>query len=129
MKLQVYLIYIDGYNILADSAFTYTKDMEGKVFAVLKDTVKEKLADKLSREEFQARMQLDRAIIGQRQAAEWGMGAFQRTFARLKVPLPCDDKKRLILLKSMGLLYNFRCEKVGFNQIRSVFAYDNEKSS
>jgi hypothetical protein len=71
------------------------------VSAVLKDTVKEKLANKLSREEYQARMQLDRAIIGQRQAAEWGVGALQRTFARLKVPLPCDDKKRLILLKFM----------------------------
>lgn len=106
------------YNILADSAFAYTEDVSDNIIAVMKDNAKEKL---LNRMEYKEAILLDNAVIGQRQAAEWGMGSIQRTFGRLKSPLPVESFKRKLILKVVVLLYNFRVKYVGLNQIQTVF--------
>jgi hypothetical protein len=57
-----------------------------------------------------------------RQAAEWGMRALQGSFPRLKVRMVYEEKgERLVILKTMVLLYNWRANTVGLNQIRSTF--------
>lgn len=58
-----------------------------------------------------------------RQAAEWGMRAIQSAFPRVKDTIRYEEKgARYLLLHCMILLYNYRCETVGLNQIRTVYA-------
>jgi len=60
-------------------------------------------------------------IVRVRQAAEWGMRQLQGSFGRLKTELPADDQKRLLLLRVIAHLYNFRVRVIGVNQIRTVY--------
>jgi len=57
-----------------------------------------------------------------RQTAEWGMRAIQSAFPRLTETLKFEEcgKERRVYLMLMCLLYNFRVETVGLNQIRNV---------
>jgi hypothetical protein len=109
------------YNILADSAFPVSKRVQGKILVVLKEDAKERLGNSLNRLEYTRALKIDRAIISQRQAAEWGMGTFQKTFGRLKLPLPTDEGKRKHMLLACIYLHNYRCKTVGINQIKTVF--------
>ena len=84
----------------------------------MKDSAKERLGNS---DAYREAVRLDNAVIGQRQAAEWGMGSIQRTFGRLKSPLPVDNLKRKLILKVIVLLYNYRVKFVGLNQIQTVF--------
>jgi hypothetical protein len=57
-----------------------------------------------------------------RQAAEWGMRAFQSSFPRIKDRLIYEEGgERVCILKSMILLYNFRARQVGINQIANTY--------
>jgi hypothetical protein len=61
-----------------------------------------------------------------RQAAEWGMGAIQSSMPRLKDRIPYEaedivESERSIVLRLMPLLYNFRLEFVGLNQLRNTY--------
>ena len=57
-----------------------------------------------------------------RQAAEWGMQAIQGAFPRFTDRLQYEENgERKIYLMLATLLYNFRLELVGLNQIRNVF--------
>jgi hypothetical protein len=58
-----------------------------------------------------------------RQAAEWGMRALQGSFPRLKdTLLYLEDKTdRRLFLHLIPMVYNFRTQFVGLNQIRSTF--------
>jgi DDE superfamily endonuclease len=57
-----------------------------------------------------------------RQAAEWGMRALQGSFPRLKVPLRYEEfSERLLILQLVVLMFNWRANTVGINQIRTVF--------
>jgi hypothetical protein len=57
-----------------------------------------------------------------RQSAEWGMGALQGTFQRLRVSMKYEEfQERRFILETTVLLYNWRVNTVGLNQIRSVF--------
>ena len=67
-----------------------------------------------------------------RQASEWGMRAIQSAFPQLKETIKYesagdDDEvedtklERWLVLKLMVLLYNFRLEKVGLNQLQNVY--------
>jgi hypothetical protein len=63
-----------------------------------------------------------RQNLSLRQAAEWGMRAYQGSFPRLKMKLRWEYKgERHITLWLAVLLYNYRANTVGFNQIRSVY--------
>jgi hypothetical protein len=76
--------------------------------------------------------QMKEARTSLRQASEWGMRAIQSAFLRLKETIKYesagnDDEvedtklERRLVLKLMVLLYNFRLEKVGLNQLRNVY--------
>ncbi len=57
-----------------------------------------------------------------RQAAEWGMRALQGAFPRLKDRIPWDEyDNRFFFLLQIVLLYNYRVERVGLNQIRNTY--------
>jgi len=59
-----------------------------------------------------------------RQAAEWGMRAIQGAFPRLKDAIRYEvdgGTERKIMLKLVVLLYNYRLEHVGLNQIRNTY--------
>jgi DDE superfamily endonuclease len=57
-----------------------------------------------------------------RQAAEWGMGAIQGAFPRLKDRIHYEENgERGVFLSLVPLLYNYRLAKVGLNQIRNVY--------
>ena len=61
-----------------------------------------------------------------RQSAEWGMRAIQASMPRLKDRFLYEqeekqDKERRIILELVPLLYNFRLEAVGLNQLRSTY--------
>jgi hypothetical protein len=58
-----------------------------------------------------------------RQAAEWGMRVLQGSFPRLKDTLLYleDMTDRRLFLHLIPMVYNFRTQFVGLNQIRSTF--------
>jgi len=63
-----------------------------------------------------------REATAMHQTAEWGMRAIRSSFPRLTERIPYEDGgERLKMLMLVPLLYNFRCETVGLNQIRNVF--------
>lgn len=65
-----------------------------------------------------------------RQSAEWGMRALQAAMPRLKARWPYEERdERLIGLTLIALLYNFRCNNMGMNQIRNVFWTNQEPAS
>ena len=56
------------------------------------------------------------------QAAEWGMRALQGSFPRLKCRMVYEERgERQLILESIVLLYNWRANTVGINQIRTTF--------
>jgi len=57
-----------------------------------------------------------------RQAAEWGMRAIQGAFPRLKDAIHYEENgERRVFLSLVPLLYNFRPETVGLNQLRNTY--------
>jgi DDE superfamily endonuclease len=66
-----------------------------------------------------------------RQSAEWGMRALQGAFPRLTEPIKYEENgERARILLLVPLLYNYRLEVVGLNQLRNVYvpqwSKDNE---
>lgn len=58
-----------------------------------------------------------------RQASEWGMRGIQGAFPKLKDQIKYEEKgERRRLLQLVPLLYNYRLEAVGLNQIRNTYA-------
>jgi len=66
-----------------------------------------------------------------RQAAEWGMRAVQGAFPRLKdtIRYEADAVERKLMMKLVVLLYNFRLEHVGLNQIRNTYVLNWSKDA
>jgi hypothetical protein len=63
-----------------------------------------------------------RQNLSVRQAAEWGMHAFQGSFPRLKMVLRWElNQERHVLMWLAVLLYNYRANTVGLTQIRTVY--------
>ena len=57
-----------------------------------------------------------------RQAAEWGMRAFQGSFPRVTETFRCEETGlRKEHLRMLTLLFNFRANRVGMNQLASSF--------
>ena len=66
--------------------------------------------------------QLLKEATSMRQSAEWGMRAFQSSFPRIKDRIKWEVfGKRRHMLKMLVLLFNFRTNMVGINQILSVY--------
>jgi DDE superfamily endonuclease len=57
-----------------------------------------------------------------RQTAEWGMRAMKSAFPRIKEKIMYETKgRRKLMLNLMVLLYNYRSEHVGLNEIKTTF--------
>ena len=57
-----------------------------------------------------------------RQASEWGMRCLQGSFPRLKERFIYEERgERALMLKLIVLIYNFRVNTVGINQIRNTY--------
>lgn len=70
--------------------------------------------------------QMQAALVSCRQAVEWGMGTFQKSFKRLTFKLTNMPKKRALILALCVRLQQFRTRNVGLNQIRTVFGHLDE---
>jgi DDE superfamily endonuclease len=63
-----------------------------------------------------------RAATSLRQSAEWGMRAIQSALPRMLDAIRYEEQgQRKIILICMVMLYNFRCDRVGLNQIKTVY--------
>ena len=57
-----------------------------------------------------------------RQSTEWGMRAFQSSFPRIKDRIIFEQKgDRRLILRLLVLLFNYRANMVGINQIRNTY--------
>jgi hypothetical protein len=61
------------------------------------------------------------AITCLRQAAEWGMGAVEKAYRNLLIPLPYNQRTRQRRLEVIHRLYNFRVRTTAISEIRTVF--------
>jgi len=67
--------------------------------------------------------QIARDATSMRQSAEWGMRAFQSSLPRIKDRMVFEERgERKVTLSLMILLYNFRANLVGINQLASFYA-------
>eukprot|EP00172_Hildenbrandia_rubra_P002833 Plantae.Rhodophyta-Hildenbrandia_rubra.ctg40010.p1 GENE.Plantae.Rhodophyta-Hildenbrandia_rubra.ctg40010~~Plantae.Rhodophyta-Hildenbrandia_rubra.ctg40010.p1 ORF type:complete len:233 (-),score=12.26 Plantae.Rhodophyta-Hildenbrandia_rubra.ctg40010:660-1310(-) len=65
---------------------------------------------------------LQKAMLSERQSAEWGARALEGPFARLNIPLQADSRQRKMLLQACCHLLNFRARHAGLNHARAAFA-------
>ncbi len=91
--------------------------MFGRIVTPLKDGDLERAEPELR----PGLVSMSAAITTMRQSAEWGMGAVEKVYRQLLLPLPFDFYKRGLRLKTIYLLYNFRIRTTGVSQIRSYF--------
>mgnify|MGYP003386608260 CR=1 FL=1 len=106
-----------GFSCAVDQGFPRSGEMEG-VFIGPISTKKRKTLHPIIRKET---LKLHNTYVSLRQSSEWGMRALQGTFPRLKSRLCSDSHRRGDIIESIVLLHNFRTNKVGFNQIQTVF--------
>lgn len=90
-----------------------------------------KSAQDITRAKTQKEVLQIRQATSIRQAAEWGMGAIQRAFPKLKDRIRYEESgtERKLFLKLVPLLYNLRLEKVGLNQIRNTYVPEWSKDA
>jgi hypothetical protein len=73
-------------------------------------------------EQIEERLAFDRQLLSYRQTAEWGNRGLQGAFGRLRIPLKIGDQaERSDLLEICVRLHNLRANRVGLNQIRTVY--------
>lgn len=73
-------------------------------------------------EQIAEQMAFDRQLLSYRQTAEWGNRGIQGSFGRLRVPLETKDtERRGNLLEICVRAHNLRANRVGLNQIRTVY--------
>ena len=108
---------LPDHGVLSDSAFPVSGRMTGRIMTPLKDGELEKAPVDLQ----PGIAAMSNAITSLRQAAEWGMGAVSKVYRQLLLPLPFDQVRRALRLKTIHLLYNFRVRTTGISQIRSYF--------
>ncbi|KAG6847397.1 hypothetical protein H0H93_008476 [Arthromyces matolae] len=109
----------DGFYMVADTAFPRgTNDIKGRIRAPVKAGQQLRGTE----EEIQEQMAFDRELLSYRQTAEWGNRTLQGSFGRLQIPLEIDDaQRRGDVLETTVRAHNLRCNRVGFNQIQSVY--------
>lgn len=111
-------INVDGHGVLSDSAFPVSGDCFRRIMTSLKEHEKDKIHDVVVRE---MALKMSGAITSMKQPAEWGMGAVEKVYRRLHLPLPFDQKVRGLRLNNLCRLYNFRVRTTGISQIKNYF--------
>lgn len=117
MKLLRDDINAPGHGVLADTAFPVSDGLEGRIMT----PAKEGEIERAPRNQQYVLLRLSAAITAVRQAAEWGMGAVEKPFQRLKEPLSFNPETRARRLETVFRLYNFRVRTTGISQIRTYF--------
>ena len=112
------------YRLVADTAFPTLNDLNGKIVTPLKSGAV--LSGNIH--EVRERIYFHQTITSTRQAAEWGMRAFQGMFPRLYARMPACHATRKRWLNILIPLFNFRTRTMGINQIRTVYSNDYEPS-
>ncbi|CAK5267792.1 unnamed protein product, partial [Mycena citricolor] len=109
----------DGFYLVADTAFPRgNAQIDGRICAPIKTGQR----INGTQAEIEEKLAFDRELLSYRQTAEWGMRTVQGSFGRLRVPLDINNTKaRANLIEVCLRLHNLRAERVGHNQIRSVY--------
>ena len=104
-----------------------TKQIDGRSQAPIK--MNEQIHGNTAK--IEEKLAFNRQLFSYRQTAEWGMRAIQGSFGRLRIPLDISDKDaRADLLEVCVRLHNLRTQRVGHNQIRTVYMniwHENEE--
>jgi hypothetical protein len=111
-------INVDGHGVLSDSAFPVSGDCFTRIMTPLKENDELRIADPVAQ---RMALRVSAAITSMRQPAEWGMGAVEKVYRRLLVPLPYDKAVRGRRLRTLYKLYNFRVRTTGISQIKNYF--------
>ncbi|CAK4630095.1 unnamed protein product [Aphanomyces euteiches] len=107
---------VKGHGVVADSAFPVRFELQGRIRTPLKDGDLEH-ASPACREGLRL---VSNALTSLRQAAEWGMGAIEKVYRQLLLPLPYDPALRQTRLNNIFRLYNLHVRYTGISQIRST---------
>jgi hypothetical protein len=110
---------LPGHGVLSDSAFPVHRDMIGRIMTPPKEGEMDKLPPRCAARRYLLR--LFSAITCLRQAAEWGMGAVEKVYRNLLMPLPYNQRTRQRRLEVIHRLYNFRVRTTAISEIRTVF--------
>ena len=111
---------LEEYGVISDSAFPVSGYMYNKIVTPLKEG---DLAQAVRQGASEAWLQMvHNALTSIRQSAEWGMGAVEKPFRRLLLPLPFDPYVQSLRLGNIHRLYNFRVRNTNISQIRNVFS-------
>ena len=121
--ISIVLQAIGIYQLCVDKGFPRSGDLFDKFVGPLSKKTKKNLAP-INRDAIIARHDI---YVSLRQASEWYMRSLQGTLCRLKLRLTSNKKKRHNIILSIILLHNFRLEKVGLNQIATVFNPEYEQ--
>ena len=108
---------LKGHGVVSDSAFPVSGKCFGRIMTPIKDGDIEK-AHPLARP---ALLHRSRKLTSLRQACEWGMGAVEKVYRRLLLPLPFNQVTRGTRLACIHRLYNYRVRTTGISQIRNTF--------
>jgi hypothetical protein len=111
-------INLDRHGVLSDSAFPVSGDCFRRIMTPLKNNEEDRIADPMAR---QMAILMSAAITSLRQPAEWGMGAVEKVYRRLLMPLPYNQERRGQRLRIIYSLYNFRVRSTGISQIKNYF--------
>ena len=109
---------VEGHGVLSDSAFPVQGDNFRRIMTPMKEGDSDKIIDPITRAYAE---RLNSAITSLRQPAEWGMGAVEKVYRRLLLPLPFNQIIRGRRLRNIYMLYNFRVRTVGISQIKNYF--------
>lgn len=108
---------LPNFGLVSDTAFPTAKDMFMKIVTPLKENELENIPFALQR----MCSQVSAEITSMRQTCEWGMGAIQKPFRRLTMPLPYDYNVRHKRLCNMFRLWNVRVRTTGITQIANTY--------
>jgi hypothetical protein len=106
-------INVDGHGVLSDSTFAVSGDCLRRIMTPLKKNEELTILDPVA-------VKTSAAIASMRQHAEWGMGAVEKMYRRLLLPLPFDQEVRGRRLAIIFKLYNYRVRTTGFS-IKNIF--------
>jgi hypothetical protein len=116
-KLLDPAVTLPGYGLVSDSAFPSAKALFKAIVTPLKEGELEGIPAAL--QYFCG--QVSAEITSMRQTCEWGMGAIQKPFRRLTMPLPYDYNVRHRRICNIFRLWNVRVRSTGITQVANTF--------
>jgi len=116
-KLMDRAVTLQDYGLVSDSAFPSSKAMFKSIVTPLKEGELDGIP--IGLQHFCG--QVSAEITSMRQTCEWGMGAIQKPFRRLTMPLPYDYCSRHRRICNVFRLWNVRVRSTGITQVANTF--------